>query len=810
MAHRQSHIYCVNLNTLRLESNDKLAVILRHIYNNAHLWLALVLLLGVGKGVAQGNDSFYTVRTFTMADGLAQEHFGDIVQDPTGYIWIGTWNGLARYDGYRFETFQPAKRPATTNRVLRLRIGRDGKLYCEMYNNSLHVFDRKRCKFVKTLDKSPKGWPLGNNFGYLFNVAVPDSITKLCPTAQLCAYDSHGNVWIKTNRSLAMATRHTKLYDYDIQSGDHTVRAIFIDHNGRKWTGNKDGSLMVDGHYVSATGHLSKAYTRLADTGIYVIRETRQGQILVGTKGDGLFVLSVNNGESFSMRHLRHVDGNSKTLSSNNIYDIAFGQNDKTYLATWGNGIDVLNDKMERTSNMLGKDKTKVRCLYVADNETLVAGTSDGLVAMNSGRTNRLLRGCDVMRIMVDGKWLYAAVYGAGLCKMAVGETMTAKPHITQYTTPDNTYANAVETAVAYNGAVWLFSKLCIARFAMDSGTYAVYDSERLGEQLYFTEAAPTVLADSNMIVGTEHGCIIFKPNRMEHREAKPRIVVTGVQFQGKAAAIPFDDIDTLHVKPGQRSVMLYVSTLDFAHTQKTGYKYRIDGVDGDWNYAVRSNAISYSGLRPGKHILRIRSCDDRSVWLDNERCVVIDVEPMFHETLLFRMLITLLCVAMVAVVAFTWKYIKRLHRQQRELEEYCHRLLSSTEKQVEENTTKTERPIPLIDGDHKELLDRFMALFRENIDNSDMSVQDYADQLSMSRSVFYRRIKTLTGCTPIELISRLRTQAAAQLFDEGERQVADVAYRTGFSDPKYFSKTFKKNIGMSPSEYIASLNTKD
>lgn len=769
----------------------------------------MIVVVAISLTTLQATGSFYRVKTFTMADGLAQEHFGDMVQDPTGYIWIGTWNGLARFDGYRFEMFQPSAKPTSTNRLLRLRIGTDGRLYCELTNHKIHVFDRRLCRFVATLNKPPKGWPLGGGFDYMRNVAVPDSIVQLYPTARLCSYDRQGNVWIKATRSLALATRHDRLFDYDTNCGSHSVRAILIDHHGRKWTGNKDGSLMVGGKYITADGKLSSAYSRLANIGIYTIREDANGRLLVGAKGDGLFVLTPNgSSEAYSIRHIVHESGNQKSISSNKIYDIALGHDGQIFVATWSGGIDILNSRMERTGNLLGQERAKVRCLLTSHDGTLIAGTTDGIVAVRGKRANRLLRGCDVMRTVVCGQRLYAAVYGVGLCKMALGEIMSPSPRVTRYPTPANTYASAMETATATPDHVWIFSKSCIARFSVSSEAYSVYDSDRLGQQFYFTEAAPALLLGGDIAVGTEQGCLTFVPKRLQRRMTHPRIVVTGVQYQGSSTTTVVDDIDTLHIKPNQRSVMLYVSTLHFAHTEKTGYKYRMDGVDGDWNYAMRSNAISYSGLRPGKHTLRIRSCDDEGVWLDNERCIVVDVKPLFHETLWFCLLMVLLAVAVVAAIVYTWTYIKRLHRRQRELEDYCHSLL--TAKETDQTQKATPRSEPPTDSEDKAFLEKFMALFRANIANGDMSVQDYADSMAMSRTVFYRRIKTLTGCTPVELIGRLRLQAAATLFDEGERQVADVAYRTGFSDPKYFSKSFRKAMGMSPSEYIASRSGKD
>ena len=67
--------------------------------------------------------------------------------------------------------------------------------------------------------------------------------------------------------------------------------------------------------------------------------------------------------------------------------------------------------------------------------------------------------------------------------------------------------------------------------------------------------------------------------------------------------------------------------------------------------------------------------------------------------------------------------------------------------------------------------------------------------------------MKELTGLSPIEFIRQIRIKKALRLMDDGETSITEVAYKTGFNDPKYFSRCFKAEMGMSPSAY---LNEKD
>ena len=75
------------------------------------------------------------------------------------------------------------------------------------------------------------------------------------------------------------------------------------------------------------------------------------------------------------------------------------------------------------------------------------------------------------------------------------------------------------------------------------------------------------------------------------------------------------------------------------------------------------------------------------------------------------------------------------------------------------------------------------------------------ADATATSRSVLHRKMKSLLGVTPLDFIHEARIRKACQMLKEGA-SVNEVAYNCGFSDPKYFAKCFKFEIGITPKEY--------
>lgn len=89
-----------------------------------------------------------------------------------------------------------------------------------------------------------------------------------------------------------------------------------------------------------------------------------------------------------------------------------------------------------------------------------------------------------------------------------------------------------------------------------------------------------------------------------------------------------------------------------------------------------------------------------------------------------------------------------------------------------------------------------------KNIDNSDFLVDDLTSVMAMSRTVFFKKIKSLTGLAPIEFIRDIKIKYAAGLIETQKYTIKEVAFMIGFSDTKYFTQCFKNIFGMTPSEY--------
>ncbi len=95
----------------------------------------------------------------------------------------------------------------------------------------------------------------------------------------------------------------------------------------------------------------------------------------------------------------------------------------------------------------------------------------------------------------------------------------------------------------------------------------------------------------------------------------------------------------------------------------------------------------------------------------------------------------------------------------------------------------------------------RFIKIFRKEMGNAEINVDALAAKMGLGRSQFYRKIKSLTNYSPVELIRQLRLKQARTLLTTTGKTISEIAYEVGFSTPAYFTKCYREAFGETPSE---------
>lgn len=111
-------------------------------------------------------------------------------------------------------------------------------------------------------------------------------------------------------------------------------------------------------------------------------------------------------------------------------------------------------------------------------------------------------------------------------------------------------------------------------------------------------------------------------------------------------------------------------------------------------------------------------------------------------------------------------------------------------------------RPVLSESQQDKEFADRLQLIMEKQMDNASFTIDEFAALMKLGRTIFYRKVRGVTGYTPNEYMRVMRLKKAAELLTEDTCTVSEISYKVGINDPFYFSKCFKQQFGVTPSAY--------
>ena len=103
-----------------------------------------------------------------------------------------------------------------------------------------------------------------------------------------------------------------------------------------------------------------------------------------------------------------------------------------------------------------------------------------------------------------------------------------------------------------------------------------------------------------------------------------------------------------------------------------------------------------------------------------------------------------------------------------------------------------------------KKFLIKALEVIQKNISDNSFTVEKFADNLAVSRSLLHKKVVALTGEPPRDFIRRIRLKKAAELIEKKFGNLSEIALEVGFENPAYFSEAFKKQFGVAPSQYLS------
>ena len=649
--------------------------------------------------------------------------------------------------------------------------------------------------------------------------------------------DRQGNLWVlgRSNGIYKFTTdmQRTRRLPIEPQA---QVKCMFKDNSQRLWVATReDGavrlydakSMQLSG-YLGADGRLHQQYTRFG-AAVYCMYQSKDGTLWLGTKPQGIYRLKETAAGTFHIDHLTQ-------LPNLNVYNILEDRQGRLWVATLGGGLCYAQQPQAANPQFVvpkgyPKDAAqRVRYLMVEEQQqVLLAATTEGLIVSRlepqadrmsfrlhqreADRTQSLSSSAMMDIIKAHNGRLYVSTESGGVNLIEDADLLKEQLTFRHYTVQNHMLPSDVVMSMTPmpNGRCAIVSSHLVS--IVDSTMqYRQLDTHYFNADYRFSEARPQMVDNDTWIFGLSDGAFLTTTRQMERQTYQPQMVLTCLEVRGEKQVSEWwsiERMDTLTLQPHERNITLHFAAIDYQAPERISYAFRLLTASQrdttQWNYIGTNRSVTLLNLEPGTYRLEVRSTNADGVWMDNQRVLTLIVKPTFWEAWYGKLLLVLLIAGFVAAIIYTLLYIRRIKRQHREtLEKY----LSLIEVRGERSQVSGERSEAIgeesqVSGESLDpMLQRVMQFVEENIANSDVNVGDMASAAAVSRSGLQRKVKQAMGITPQDLLREARIKRACQLLRQTDKTVAEVAYACGFSDPKYFSRSFKQSTGLSPTEY--------
>jgi signal transduction histidine kinase/ligand-binding sensor domain-containing protein len=659
--------------------------------NAGSLWI------GTSDGLIQYSANRF--RRYSMSDGLPSSAINAIAASNDGTLAILTDSGLARLDGTRFISIRwPAVGEAyaigstdeavllgAVSKIGTLRLGAVQPLpvHSELPNERIEgigtlpdhsIWLRTRSSIVIFKDAHKKNWTTGKD--------LPGN------RVESFLVDSHGTLWIGTNKGLVSITPQSGQPRLQPEIGAQAVLSIFQDREDNLWVGTETAGL----HMLR-----EQRFRTLPELGDHVVTagvQTSDGAVWVGTNGDGLDRWQLGSVKHFSIR-----DG----LLSDVILTLAADRSGGIWIGTPDGLNHIQGSRIETYTSADGLPDDFIRSLLVDDDGSLWIGTRRGLTHRKDSQ----------YRVWTRADGLHSDLVGA-LLKSSEGDIWIgtldglSRLHngsITTYTTKDGLSGNVITSLLQdSHGTLWIGTKnngltrerggrfTAVQRadlpkvidallgdgrgrlwIASTHGIVSVRISDldtcgispecvlRVSSYGY-SDGMPTdevsavghpsawTTTDGLLWFGTRKGVAIANPNHLSENRTAPPVVIEHFFVDGIEIAPSAKDQT---ISPGHSRFDFEYAGLRFANAGRTNYRYILEGFDKDWTQAGSRRVAYYTNLPPQHYKFRVQAADDEGIWTGSEATVVFYVQPPFYRRIWF----------FAAVLAFLASIVALLYR---------------------------------------------------------------------------------------------------------------------------------------------------
>ena len=592
----------------------------RSLSNNEARWLFLdssgTLWVSTGKGLnrydAASDDFTRYMHDPKNPASLSNDIAFKIAEDPYHRLWIGTkgieTGGLNMLDPSTGEfshyTYDPNDQNSISHNDIRdVLVDRSGVLWIGTRGGGLNAIDLKPKKFLNlTRDPNQKNTLHGT---MVFAIAE----------------DRAGTLWIGTDGGgLNAYDPKTNAFAYfDMKNSgisNDSVLAIQIDQAGILWLGTKGGGLNrfdPATKTFAAFAHDPGRSDSLSSDQVHALLLDRDGRLWAGTD-EGLDLLNPDGG---SFAHVRHYALERDTLSDKSVLALLQSKDGTIWVGTWGGGLHAL------TFPSGAADKPFVARYRheAADSGSL---SNDEVTALAEG---------------LDGNiWIGTS---GGLNRL---EPKSGK--ITRYYKeqglPSADIAGILNGA---DGSLWISTIAGLSCLDRATSSFRNYDVSDGLQNEQFKEGAAFRSASGKLYFGSVNGIASLFPQAVRYNTMPPPVALTDFRIFDRtvAASRSISYLERIDLTYRDKFFSFEFAALDYSHTLKNQYAYKMEGFDKDWVLSGVRRYASYTNLDAGKYTFRVKASNSDGVWNDSGLALPVSISPPWWETAWFRSLATFL-----------------------------------------------------------------------------------------------------------------------------------------------------------------------
>lgn len=530
---------------------------------------------------------------------LNHDHTTFVYEDRGGNIWVGTWDGLARWDSeavqfvrYRNLPYDPDS--LSDNQPLTVHEDRSGCLWFGTFGHGVNRLDLGHLKFAH----------------YLLDPQAPDGVQNNIVFGLL--QDRNGVIWIGTVaglNSLDRATGELRRFRHDPNDpsslGAGTVRTLLEDSRGDLWIGTDRSLDRLDrtsgrfDHFrpAVASGEVPGAITALL--------ESPEGGLWVALGGQGLMHFDPVTG--VFVRY--ELPGGASPPAFGQIWDLCLDRVGTLWVGTTGGliALDVASGALKRYGHVSGDPSS--------------------------------LSHDSVMTILEDSAGrLWLGTMGGGLNRL---DRKTGL--FTHYTVADGLPNNSIYGILEDGeGHLWLSTNNGLVHLDPETSQFRTYDAGDGLQSNEFNAWAYDVGVDGELLFGGVNGFNAFDPDNLWESSFVPPVILTGLTLEGATPdlGVAVEDATELVVAWPDSGFEFEFAALSFSRPERNQYTYMLEGFDRDWNNAGSRRFGDYTNLPGGTYTLRMKAASSDGVWNEQGASLKVTVVPPFWATWWFRFLV--------------------------------------------------------------------------------------------------------------------------------------------------------------------------